>query len=352
MLTKVIYNCEIINSGNYVTSADIFMPKGQKLLTSRLSFSSNNTTIPVSAIVEKDNQLHVDFKVASGLAILKFDAKKFVNEYDYPQIVLTVDGESPLQYEVEFKEDPYLKDFDSHIFQQGAGRISYYQYEKGSAKSSRPLVIFLHGSGERGFNNRMPLLGNDVPKTIHDFIHQNEDAVLLVPQASWSTELNGWFRPEIRATLLSLIKAKIEQENIDVTRVYLLGLSNGGAATWHFAENYPELFTAIVPCCGYIYNENKKFVQTAAQGRYMQPEKTEAQALKHMPIWAFHAHDDHTVNVQGTIETTQMVKDYGNQNVNVTIYDDGQVAPNPHASWELAFDTPELLPWLFAQKKA
>ncbi|MBU7478320.1 prolyl oligopeptidase family serine peptidase [Lactiplantibacillus pentosus] len=352
MPSKIIYNCEVINAGYYVTSADLLGETGEQLTESQLRFEVNGHKIGIKSLLKVGRKIHIEFEETRALSLLNFDVKKFVNEFYYPQVNLKVCNQNTVQYEVIFKDDDYLADFDTNIFQRDTGRISYYQYQTGSKDEARPLVVFLHGSGERGFKNQMPLLGNDVPKTIHDYISEHENAVLLVPQATWAPELNGWFRPEIRKTLLSLIKSKIQSDNIDSKRIYLVGLSNGGAATWHFAEHHSDLFSAIVPCCGYIYNEDKSFVGAAGEGRYMHPRMAEAKALKETPIWAFHSHDDHTVNVQGTLEATEMVKKCGNQNVNVTIYDDGKVTLNPHGCWEPAFDTPTLLPWLFSQRKA
>lgn len=103
---------------------------------------------------------------------------------------------------VSFKKDSFINDFKKDILQTSDIQLSYSLYSKGDKKNKRPLVIFLHRSGERGLMNDLPLLGNDVPKTIHDYVNKNDDAVILVPQATWAPELNGWFRLEFRQALL------------------------------------------------------------------------------------------------------------------------------------------------------
>ncbi|OSP84435.1 phospholipase [Lacticaseibacillus paracasei] len=353
MLSRVIYNREVTDDGDYVVGADIKLGKSFVVKEDALHFTVGNRKISFINFSCNGRDIHVEFEHDESLSTLTFDTKAFVNHFALPQINIKIDdlSEDLKRFLITFNGPNMVSDFSSGIYQQDAGQFSYYQYSTGTNATKRPLVVFLHGSGERGFGDELPLIGNDVPKTIHDYIKTHEDAVLLVPQASWSKELNGWFRPEIRGALLGLIHAVIDDENIDSSRVYLAGLSNGGAATWHFAEQYPSLFAAIVPCCGYIFNDNKSFVQGPGKGRYMEPEKKEAERLSNTPIWAFHAEDDPTVDVRGTREAIAAVKAQGNQNVRMTIYSPGSVSPNPHASWKLAYNDKNLLPWLFAQHR-
>lgn len=350
MQNKLTYNCNVLDDGTFVTSADLSLKDTSGLNKSSFHFILNQREIKVDSFSQRENEMNFVFQISDDLAILKFDPSKFVNAKEYPNIILKIDGKPSTNFEQEFVDDPYIKDFNHFNYTNGVNQLSYYKYERYSDKK-RPLVIFLHGSGERGYSNKLPLLGNDVPKTFHDYIQQHEESVLLVPQATWSPELNGWFRRDVRSTLINLIKDTIKSDNIDPNRVYLAGLSNGGAGTWHFAEQHPNLFAAIIPCCGYIYNDDKEFIEASGKGRYMKPTESEAVKLKDMPVWAFHASDDPTVNSEGTIKTISLLKKIGNNKVRETIYDKGVVTPNAHASWKLAYNTPELLPWLFSQSK-
>lgn len=353
MLSKVSYNREVTKDGDYVTGANIYLNKSINLLDSDLHFNAANHQLRFKNFTQNGHKIHIDFMPDSSLSTLTFNTKDFVNCFSYPQIKLKIDdlGENSTRFLIDYQESKFIADFTQNIYQSNNGQLAYYKYCTGTSATKRPLVIFLHGSGERGFENKLPLLGNDVPKVIHDYIKSHEDSVLLVPQASWSKELNGWFRPEIQKTLIDLIKNVVDDENIDCNRIYLLGVSNGGAATRHFAERYPTTFAAIVPCCGYIYNDNKQFLQEPGKGRYMEPTSSEAARLKDIPIWAFHAEDDLTVDVKGTRDTIAAVKAQGNKNAQMTIFEPGQTKPDPHASWKLAFHNDKLLPWLFKQHK-
>lgn len=348
MEIRVVYNREVIDDGDFITSADI---KASELLkTEDIVFLVEGEKLDFVANIEKGNRIHVNFKKNNRLSTLRFNADKFVNELVLPEIIMSVAGVDS-KINVSFKKDSFINDFKKDILQTSDIQLSYSLYSKGDKKNKRPLVIFLHRSGERGLMNDLPLLGNDVPKTIHDYVNKNDDAVILVPQATWAPELNGWFRLEFRQALLKLIKYVKESENIDSKRVYLTGLSNGASATWHLVEKYPDIFAAAIPCSGYIFNEGKEFKGEQGKGRYMLPTKEEVKNLINMPIWAFHGEDDPVVNVKGTLENKKEIEAMGGKRLKVTIYPKGKLKTNPHASWSLAYNNSELLPWLFKQHK-
>lgn len=351
MSARITYVRQVLNDGDHVTGARINLDTATPLSPADLHFIKDGTPIPIVDFAQEGREISVTFTKTPLLATMAFNADRFVNEFELPQITAKIDLPTTVQTQflVTYQQPTLINDFVDGIYQDTTGQIAYYEYATGTKLTKRPLVIFLHGSGERGFGNRLPLLANDIPATFHDYIQAHEDSVLLVPQASWAPELNGWFRPEIEEALRNLIHNVVVDENIDITRIYLAGVSNGGAATWHLAEQSPEQFAAIIPCCGYIYNANKDFIAQPGHGRYMTPTDEEAGHLKSTPIWAFHAEDDPTVNVLGTKETISTVRAHGNTLCKMTIFEKGQVTPNAHASWELAYDNPQLLPWLFAQ---
>ncbi|AEB07698.1 hypothetical protein Corgl_1599 [Coriobacterium glomerans PW2] len=353
MQSRIIYTREITADGDQVICADIKLNKKFHLNDSQVYFQVRGERVPITSIDCSGRDVHVDFARDSRLATFSFDQDDFVNRFALPEIeaFLELGKSRQSSFLISFREPAFFRDFSSFAFQYGNGCIGCYQYATGTSATKRPLVVFLHGSGERGLADWLPLIGNDVPQAIHDYIMNHEDAVLLVPQVSWTPELSGWFRPEIRDALIRLIDAVIEEENIDTSRIYLAGLSNGGAATWHFAERHPDMFAAIVPCCGYIYNDEKSFLGDPGGGRYMEPTQREASRLNEIPIWAFHAEDDSTVDVRGTRSSVAAVKSQGNRHVRMTIYEPGLVRPNPHASWKLAFKNSDLLPWMFSQRR-
>lgn len=187
--------------------------------------------------------------------------------------------------------------------------------------SSRPaLLIQLHGAGERGNG------GADLEKVlIHGFSnvvndHNLRDCILLMPQCP-----TGSFWAAKIESLRKFIDEIIREFSVDVTRIYLCGLSMGGYGTWFAAMAYPDLFAAIAPCCGGGMAWN-------------------AAVLK-MPVWAFHGLEDPTVSPRNTIEMVEALKPI-NPSLKWDLYEGVG-----HDSWTRAFSE-ETLEWLLAQKKS
>ena len=179
-----------------------------------------------------------------------------------------------------------------------------------------PLMIFLHGSGERGSDvNKVKVHGP--PKVVA----QKKDFpfVLVSPQCP---EGKGW-EPEEVVALLDEIQAKFK---IDPDRVYLTGLSMGGFGTWETATQYPDRFAAIAPVCG--------------GGR-----PSVAGRLKGVPAWVFHGEKDDIVPIKRSEEMVEALKAAGG-NVQFTRYPDAG-----HDSWTVTYDNPKLYDWFLQHKR-
>lgn len=351
MKVKVIYQKKVLDDGMFIVGARVLFTEPWTINENEIEFSLDCRPLTLSNFrILSTNEVQVVFK--EPISMLKFNLDKFINEEFNPNILMYIKG-LPLDthIDIDFQEDSFLSEFVHRITQEANLQFSYAIYDSKNNNKKRPLVIFLHGSGERGSNNNLPLIGNDVVKTIYEYVTTKEDAVILVPQASWAPTLNGWFRKEYCQAVMQLIRKIVKDANIDERRIYLTGLSNGASATWHFAQHYPQIFAAIVPCSGYIFNDGKEFYGKQGEGRYMLPTSQEAKQLVQMPIWAFHAEDDPTVNVLGTIKAVAEIQKQGGNLVKCTIYSKGEVVPNAHASWSKAFNNKELLLWMFAQHK-
>ncbi|MFO0442383.1 MAG: prolyl oligopeptidase family serine peptidase [bacterium] len=185
-------------------------------------------------------------------------------------------------------------------------------------KQKWPLVVFLHGSGERG-NDLEELKKHGPPKLIA--AGQKFPAVI----ASLQCPSGALWNPHgIKAVTDHLIKT----ERIDTARVYLTGLSMGGFGTWDTAFEYPDTFAAIAPICG------------GAGVRWVQAER-----LKTMPAWIFHGDKDGAVPVEFSHKIHDALKKIGAP-VKLTIY------PGVgHDSWTATYDNPAFWQWLFAQNR-
>jgi len=187
-----------------------------------------------------------------------------------------------------------------------------------------PLILFLHGMGERGDNLEL-VKKHGIPKILEE--RDDLPCIVISPQcplhSMWTMELDA---------LHGLVMNAMKTYKVDKSRIYLTGLSMGGYGAWHLAEAYPRLFAAVVPICG------------GAQPMIGFPERIKA--LKKVPIWAFHGAKDNVVPLERSQELVDVLgRNKGN--IRFTIYPDAG-----HDSWTETHDNPELYEWLFKQKRA
>jgi predicted peptidase len=179
-----------------------------------------------------------------------------------------------------------------------------------------PVILFLHGSGERGTDLNLVKL-HGPPK----IVGQQKDFpfVVISPQCPDGQ----WWQP---ATLIALLDEVIEKYAVDPDRVYLTGLSMGGFGTWQTAIEYPDRFAAIAPICG-------------GGNRYLVP------GIKHVPTWVFHGAKDQAVPVQASQEMAGVLQKVGGH-VRLTIYPEAG-----HDSWTQTYDHRALYDWFLTHKR-
>ena len=183
-------------------------------------------------------------------------------------------------------------------------------------KDKFPMIVFLHGSGERGTD--LELVKNHSPFTYQNLIQS--PVAILAPQCPE----NRWWDTNALYQLILDISSKY---NVDKSRIYLTGLSMGGWGTWKLAEEHPELFAAIAPVCGPV-------------DRTMMYE---VEKLKNIPVQIYHGALDDVVPPIQSIEMYQDLKKI-NSNSNLTIF------PNDnHNSWDSTYSNKEFYKWLLAQ---
>ena len=182
-----------------------------------------------------------------------------------------------------------------------------------------PLVLFLHGAGERGDNIEL-VKKHGLPKLINE--GRNFPFIVISPQCPegswWNNNINQL------KELLADIKSKYP---VDENRIYLTGLSMGGYGTWELAISYPEHFAAILPICGGVVS--KWFIH-----------KT-----KDIPCWIFHGEKDKVVPVSEAYSAEKMLKECGSS-VKLTIYPEAG-----HDSWSATYENPEIYKWMLEQKR-
>ena len=200
-----------------------------------------------------------------------------------------------------------------------------------------PLVLFLHGAGERGNDNLKQL--KYLPTWLADpALRQRHPCFVLAPQCrmderwvdvSWAdaTSTPQPTTPTIDlAAATKALEETLVREAIDPARIYLTGLSMGGYGTWDLAARMPDRFAAILPVCG------------GGDDRV-------ADSIAALPIWCFHGDADTTVPVDRSRTMIAAVKAAGGR----PIY--SELPGVGHDSWTPAYQDRFVLDWLFSQRK-
>ncbi|MGH9675865.1 MAG: prolyl oligopeptidase family serine peptidase [Candidatus Acidiferrum sp.] len=219
------------------------------------------------------------------------------------------------------------------------GVIYKYQVfvpEDWTADKKWPVILFLHGAGERGDDGLIQTdvgLGQAIRLDRRRF-----PAIVVMPQC----RKDGWW-PESPMDDVAMKALDLSQEEFhgDPQRIYLTGLSMGGYGTWHLAEKYPEKFAAIVPICGGIESVRHGGDPSTAD---MKPYNDAAKKVgSKTPVWIFHGGDDDTVPVTESQRMAEAMKALGGE-VHYTEY------PGVgHDSWDKAYAEPELIPWILSK---
>jgi predicted peptidase len=199
-------------------------------------------------------------------------------------------------------------------------RLPYLLYlPRGYDATKRyPLILFLHGSGERGTDlDLVRFIG--LPHKLDTW----DDCPFIVVSPQCPAHSRWVFLLDPLDALLDDVLARYA---VDERRVILTGMSMGGEGAWSLAAYRPERFAALVAICG----RNSPMM---------------ALWLKDMPIWVFHGAQDDVVPLSASETMVAALRKAGN-NPRFTVYPDAG-----HDSWTQAYDEPELYPWLLAQTK-
>jgi predicted peptidase len=193
-----------------------------------------------------------------------------------------------------------------------------------------PLLLFLHGAGERGTNVwRTDIHG----PAKYIATHPDFPFILLTPLCPsnqvWSSE-----------TLCGLLDEAAKKYRIDTNRVYLTGLSLGGFGVWDLALARPERFAAVIPIAGGASDLPIVLARTG----YASPEQTAA--LKSLAFWAFHGAQDTVVAPNESERMITALKRLGVTEAKLTVYPDAT-----HNSWERTYNNPEIYDWLLQHKR-
>ena len=205
------------------------------------------------------------------------------------------------------------------------------------AGQSYPLVLFLHGAGERGTDNANQL--KYLPRLMASDAHREKfPCYVLAPQCrsgkQWvnvpwsdveSTPLPKEPSHQLRVAI-AILERTLKEEQVDRDRVYLTGLSMGGFGSWDLAARHPDWFAAVAPICG-------------------GGDEATAKSLAGLPIWVFHGGADTVVKTVRSQRMVAALKEAGG---------DPKYTEFPgvgHNSWTPAYEKTDLLNWMFEQRR-
>ncbi len=234
--------------------------------------------------------------------------------------------------------------FKKEVFVKGKYKMPYriLYPENYDADKSYPLLVFLHGSGERGSDNELQLV-HGASLFLKEEIRKKYPAIVVFPQCpkedQWSNRNHNHADPnekfifyaggkasEAMKTVQKLIKNMLKTHKINEDQVYAGGLSMGGMGTFELVRRNPKLFAAAFPICG---GANPEI----------------AIKLKGTQWWVFHGDKDKVVPYQYSEQMVKSLEGVGAA-VEFSLY------PGVgHNSWDNAFQEPNLLPWLFSIKR-
>lgn len=214
-------------------------------------------------------------------------------------------------------EGQYPQAFEKQVTKRvGAKFLLYLPQEFKKDGKKWPLIVFLHGSGERG-DDLEKVKVHGPPKMLET--RKDFPFIVVSPQAPRNSIWDS-------AMLDALLDELLAQLPVDRDRIYLTGLSLGGYGTWGTAIDFPNRFAAIAPVCG-------------------AGDVADACRLKHLPIWAFHGEKDTVVSLKDDQDMVDAVRACGG-NIRFTVYKN-----TGHDAWTATYANPELYEWFLQHKR-
>ena len=210
-----------------------------------------------------------------------------------------------------------------------------------TAPSARPLVLFLHGSGERGDDGLKPTLAGIGP-----WLNQNMDtfpALVVFPQVPEGEEWRG----RNARMALAVLDAASKEFAADPQRIYLTGISMGGYGSWELALTRPSQFAAMVPICGALKapRADRPGLMVDQVADAADPYQSAVSRLRDVPTWIFHGALDELVPTTDDRAIAAASRQLG-AGFRYTEYPDVQ-----HNAWDATYRNPAMWEWMLSQKR-
>jgi len=267
--------------------------------------------------------------------------------------LLVISGFAPKLITAQTVDEIYQKFMKGyHTYEDMTLPYHIFVPENYDAQQNYPLVLCLHGAGERGDDSLAVRKNSMATVWARDSIQSRWPNFILVPQCPQSWMWTS--TTDIMLTVNDLLDSLLGVFSVDTNRIYITGLSLGGNGTWGYIACYPHKYAAAVPVCGW-------------------GDTLQAETIKHIPVWAFHGALDGVVPVSGTRTMISALEKEGLTAVytdckqgDCTGLPDSTIAAEinngatllyteyetgGHSIWDQAYNDPFLLPWVFTQSK-
>lgn len=232
-----------------------------------------------------------------------------------------------------------VDDMKAEVHEKDGKSLPFRWTKTGDGKSPA-MILFLHGAGERGSDNKAQLK-HGVGDLLKWLEKNKKSAVVLAPQCNkgvWWADLRGDFRaPEggdlakepsdMMKMIFEVVDRIAREQKVDRKRIYVTGLSMGGFGSFAAVARRPEFFAAAMPVCG-------------------GGDPKTAEAMKNVPFWVFHGTSDNVVPLKKSAIMVDALKKAG---AKVKFREYPGVG---HDSWTATYRDPEVWKWLFSNKKA
>ena len=211
----------------------------------------------------------------------------------------------------------------------GATDYAYQVHAPASVKGPPPVIVFLHGIGQRGAGGFLPESGA-AGLLVRRYLAR-VPAVILLPQCRSGSYWSDPFMDEMVMTALAQTESEFKA---DAARLYLTGVSMGGYGVWHLASQHPGRFAALVSVCGGVHGSGDERFGNVAE------------KVGETPAWLFHGADDCVVSVEESRRMTAALRAVGG-NVKYSEY------PGVgHSVWTQVLAERGLMPWLLSHRLA
>jgi pimeloyl-ACP methyl ester carboxylesterase len=303
----------------------------------------NKVLVPASEdalkVLNKTDWNHYTVSATGGKIVLAINGKRSV-EYHEPDAAIARDGLLAMQIhaggpmEIQFRDvmiqplpiatadKPAGPGFHLRTVKTDQGERKYTVYVPEGYDGTRvfPVILFLHGSGERGEDGIVPAQAGIGPAIVNR--PHGVPALVVFPQARQSWNAGS---ADSDAALKALDDVMTSFAT-DPHRVILTGLSMGGSGAWQMAAAHPERFAAVVPICGRAKPED-------------------AAKIKGLPVWSFCGDADRD---QTVLSMRAMVEALQHQGASPRITEYRGVG---HLSWDRVYNDPEVIDWMLEKRK-